>query len=152
MPKILVLGDDAQETNCLVLLLQFAGYSCEPASSPEEALALLREQPYQLALKHRRFGETRFDETFRMVRAVRPEIVTAALSEGGIPEAGADEVIDVPCSVDDLLDRIEYCLQISNARASTVRLQLTRVYSPSAGEGVATVAAGSNGFLRSNVN
>lgn len=89
-PRVLVVDDDEMVLRALARTLG-AGHHVVTASTPEQALALLQAQPFELVisdLNMRREGDGRW--VLEQARAHRPEARRILMSgDRGVPDDGA---------------------------------------------------------------
>jgi len=72
--RILLVDDDSQVAKYLTTVLEENGYSVTAATSGKEALASLRECRPDLLILDLNMPELDGSETFRRLRAIRPEV------------------------------------------------------------------------------
>ena len=69
---VLIIDDDQAVTASLALLLKQAGFASTSASSPDEALEVLRRQPCQLVIQDMNFSRrTSGDEGLALLRQIK---------------------------------------------------------------------------------
>ncbi len=122
---ILVVDDDKAIRTSLSLLLKRAGYSVIIASSPEEAMSIVREQELQLVIMDMNYSlsTTSGDEglvLMRQIKIFQPEVPIILITAWGtIPlavegmKAGAFDFITKPWDTRSLLQCIETALQLN---------------------------------------
>lgn len=127
MSLILIVDDDPSVKSSLGLLLKRHGHTSRGAATPEEALAVLREQDFALVLQDMNFscatsGEEGL-ELLAAIRRLRPRLpvilVTAwgsiALAVEGI-KAGATDFLTKPWNNTQLLQTVETALSLAASR------------------------------------
>jgi len=125
---ILIVDDDPSVTASLSLLLKQAGYASRGAASPEQALAILREQPCELVIQDMNFSRrTSGDEGLALLRQIKsahqqlPVVLITAW--GSIPlavegmKAGAMDFVTKPWTNHQLLQTVETVLGLASTRA-----------------------------------
>ena len=121
---ILIVDDDKAIRLSLSLLLKRKGYNVETASSPDEAMAVVREQPLQLILMDMNYREMSTGREgitlLRQVKIFQPDVPVILITAWGtIPlavegmQAGAFDFITKPWDNRMLLNRIETALSLS---------------------------------------
>jgi len=124
---ILVIDDDQSVTASLSLLLKQAGFSSRAAASPDDALAVLRDEPCQLVIQDMNFSRrTSGDEGLALLRAIKSEHpqlpVILITAWGSIPlavegmKAGAADFVTKPWTNAQLLHTVETILGLAAAR------------------------------------
>ncbi|HKQ61257.1 MAG TPA: sigma-54 dependent transcriptional regulator [Candidatus Polarisedimenticolaceae bacterium] len=125
---MLVVDDDPSVTASLALLLKQHGYRSAIARTPQQALELLRREPFDLLLQDMNFSRATSGreglELLREARALHPELpvilITAWGSIGLAVEgmrAGATDFLTKPWSNAHLLRSLETALSLAGVRA-----------------------------------
>ncbi len=134
---ILIVDDDRSVTASLALLLKQAGLASIVASSPDEALDLLRRQPCQLIIQDMNFSRRTSGEEglalLRQIKAATPSIpvilITAwgsiALAVEGM-KAGAADFVTKPWTNQQVLHTVQTTLGLVQTRAQADERALTR--------------------------
>lgn len=127
---ILIIDDDASVRSSLSFLLKRAGYDVEAVSSPDKALAFVRECKPQLMLMDMNFSlTTKGDEGLQLLRqmsllcpAVPVILITAwgsiELAVKGM-QAGAFDFITKPWDNRQLLKSVATALELSSQKETT---------------------------------
>ena len=121
---ILVIDDDQSVTASLSLLLKQGGHASRAASSPEQALELLRTEPCQLVIQDMNFSRrTSGDEGLDLLRRIKsayPHVPVILITAwGSIPlavegmKAGASDFVTKPWTNQQMLQTVETILGIS---------------------------------------
>jgi DNA-binding NtrC family response regulator len=121
---ILVIDDDQSVTASLSLLLKQGGYGSRAASSPDQALDLLRTEPCQLVIQDMNFSRrTSGDEgldLLRRIKSAHPHLPVILITAwGSIPlavegmKAGASDFVTKPWTNQQMLQTVETILGIS---------------------------------------
>lgn len=112
--RILVVDDDRQMVRTLCDVLRLRGWDAEGAFSGEEALDLVRQKPYSLALMDVRMAGMNGVEAMKAIRASRPDLrvilMTAYTASELLAEAereGAVRVLAKPVALPSLLEMLE---------------------------------------------
>jgi two-component system NtrC family response regulator len=125
--SILIVDDDRSVTTSLGLLFKQHGYHTQAASRPEEALARLREDRFDVVLQDMNFSrETTGREGLELLREIRRELpelpvvlITAwgsiALAVEGM-KAGASDFISKPWDNAHMLQSVETALSLLETR------------------------------------
>lgn len=124
---ILIVDDDEAIRKSLAFLLKRTGYEVETCSAPDDAVGLVRNNPYQLILMDMNYGITTTGEEgialLRKVKVFQPDtpviLITAwgsiDLAVEGI-KAGAFDFITKPWNNRLLLQRIDTALSMSSKK------------------------------------
>ena len=135
---ILIVDDDPSVTTSLGLLLKQNGYAFRGASTPDEALALLSDQEFDLTLQDMNFSRSTTGEEglklLNRVREVRSDLPVILITAWGSislavegMKAGASDFITKPWSNQQLLQSVETALSLADARSTgATRAPLTR--------------------------
>jgi DNA-binding NtrC family response regulator len=127
---ILIVDDDPSVTTSLALLLKQAGYRSQSASSPEEALAIIKTEKIQLVLQDMNFSrQTSGEEGIQLLQQIktnRPELpvilITAwgsiSLAVQGI-RAGASDFITKPWTHQQIIQAVDTNLGLAAAKSSS---------------------------------
>lgn len=114
MRRILVVDDDRQMVRTICDILRLRGWEADSAFSGEEALELVKERSYGLALMDVRMAGMNGVEAMKSLRASRPELrvilMTAYTANELLAEAereGAVRVLAKPLAVPTLLEMLE---------------------------------------------
>ena len=111
MPKILLVGNNPAEREVRALVMEFGGHRCKTAASLKEAMKLLREESVDLAVTDFKPNGSSPAQIVKSLKGAFPEVPLMVLSESGDTVVkGADEVLVIPCSPENLLQRIERML------------------------------------------
>jgi two-component system, OmpR family, KDP operon response regulator KdpE len=119
--NILVVDDEAQITRVLKTTLSGHGYGIRTAADGEEAIQIMKDWPPDLIMTDLRMPNMDGLELCRRVRAQSrtPIIVLSVKGEEAIKvealDAGADDYITKPFSVNELLARIRATLRRASA-------------------------------------
>ncbi len=118
--RVLLVDDDAGLLKLLSIRLEAEGYQVLTASSAEEAMRVLRNEPVELLVTDLRMEGASGLELFEQVRYFLPGLpVIIMTAQGTIPEAvaatqkGVSEFLTKPIDKDRLLAAIEAALQQS---------------------------------------
>ena len=124
---ILLVDDDQSVTASLSLLLKQAGYRSRAASSPDEALVILRDEPCRLVIQDMNFSRrTSGEEGLTLLRQIKEHnptvpvvLITAwgsiALAVEGM-KAGAADFVTKPWTNQQLLQTVRTALGLAEAR------------------------------------
>lgn len=114
MSRILVVDDDRQMVRTIRDILKLRGWETDGAFSGEEALELVKDRPYRVALMDVRMAGMNGVEAMRSLRATRPDLrvilMTAYTASELLAEAerdGAVRVLSKPLVVTSLLEMLE---------------------------------------------
>ncbi len=112
MAKILVVGDDPAEQEVLGLVIEFGGHCCKVAVSQKDAVNLLKRESFDLLIADFKLDWRRSRRIVKGFKSCSAEIAVMILTKSGDTAAHeADEVMAMPCSPDNLLQRIEQVLR-----------------------------------------
>ena len=106
MAKILVAGSDPVETNTRALLVEFAGYQCETAESLDEALRILTDGLIDVTIADTSICGSN-PEALMLFKEAAPQTRLLLLSETAEKAPGADHVLALPCTPEDLFEAIQ---------------------------------------------
>jgi DNA-binding NtrC family response regulator len=134
---ILIVDDDRSVTASLALLLKQAGLPSLAASSPEDALDLLRRQPCQLIIQDMNFSRRTSGEEglalLRQIREVTPAIPVILITGWGSiglavegMKAGASDFVTKPWTNQQMLQTVHTALGVVASRAQPDERALTR--------------------------
>ena len=130
---ILIVDDDRSVTASLALLLKQAGLASVTASSPEEALEILRRQPCQLIIQDMNFSRRTSGEEglalLRQIKGATPSIpvilITAwgsiALAVEGM-KAGANDFVTKPWTNQQMLQTVQTALGLATRTQADDRI------------------------------
>ena len=114
MRRILVVDDDRQMVRTICDILRLRGWEADGAFSGEEALGLVTERSYRVALMDVRMAGMNGIEAMKSLRASRPELrvilMTAYTASELLAEAereGAVRILAKPLAVPSLLKMLE---------------------------------------------
>jgi DNA-binding NtrC family response regulator len=124
---ILVVDDDHSVIASLSLLLKQAGHASRTASSPDEALAILRSESCDLVIQDMNFSRrTSGDEGIALLREIKaghPAVPVVLITAwGSIPlavegmKAGAADFVTKPWTNQQLLQTVETALGVATMR------------------------------------
>ena len=83
MSNILVIDDDRQVLNVVQEMLRMDGHKVGTAEDGDIALALFREQPFDLVITDLIMPEKEGLETIAEIRAIKQDVPIIAMSGGG---------------------------------------------------------------------
>jgi DNA-binding NtrC family response regulator len=141
---ILVIDDDIAVRTSLCLLLKKNGFMAMPAEMPEDAIELVRQQPFDLIIQDMNFSlETSGEEGLKLLKALKilapqtPVVLMTAwasvtLAVEGM-KAGAADFVCKPWSNEGLLSTVQTALSLSQTFTrekshATDRKQLANSY------------------------
>lgn len=114
MSKILLVGNDPAKREVRALVMEFGGHRCKTAASLKEAMKLLREESFDLAVADFKPNGSSPLQIVKILKGLFPEVPLMILSESGDTVVkGADEVLAIPCSPENLLQHIKQMLSRS---------------------------------------
>lgn len=124
MERILIIDDDPTVRKSVALLLKRAGYEATEAATPDQALALVRDQPFSLILMDMNYTRTTSGEEglelLAKVRVFRPDTPVILITAWGSIDlavrgmrGGAYDFITKPWNNLVLLQRIETALNLN---------------------------------------
>jgi DNA-binding NtrC family response regulator len=134
---ILVVDDDIAVRTSLCLLLKKNGYNAIPAEDPGQAIALVKQQYFDLIIQDMNFSlETSGEEGLKLIKelkALAPQtpiiLITAwasvALAVEGM-KSGASDFVCKPWSNSQLLNIIETALSLTQTLAKTASHTMDR--------------------------
>lgn len=127
---VLLIDDDRSVTASLALLLKQAGYASVSAQSPDEALAIVRQQRCELVIQDMNFSRrTSGEEGIRLltdIRAIRPDVPVILITAWGSIDlavrgmkAGAADFITKPWSNQQALQAVRTALGLRATAVAT---------------------------------
>ena len=121
MPRILIVDDEPSILNVLGTLLKAQSHEVTPARSGEVALALLKQQSFDLMISDIRMGSMDGMQLLQQVRREHPGLAVIMLTAFGTVETaveamkeGAFDYVTKPFKVDELLITVQRALQYQN--------------------------------------
>ncbi len=125
-PKVLVVDDDHEHTVALMRVFERAGYCVSGVQNGEEALALLKERPFELIITDLRMPCMNGMDLLRSVRAVSPQIAVIILTAFGewttyieAMNCGCMDYMNKPVRREDILLAARKALARRGIRAPT---------------------------------
>src|SRR5215470_20416513 len=126
---ILIVDDDPSVTTSLALLLKQAGRRSQSVSSPEEALALIEKEDFQLVLQDMNFSRTTTGaegiELLKRLKALRPSLPVILITAWGSinlavqgVRAGASDFITKPWTHQQIIQAVNTALGLAAANSS----------------------------------
>ena len=111
---ILIADDDPMQRELLAGFLTKQGYRVHAAGDGEEALALFRREPIQLALLDHRMPGLTGDQVLERMKAVNPLVRAILITAYGavdmavrVMKLGADDFLEKPVDLVELLEKIQ---------------------------------------------
>ena len=118
MAKILLVGDDSVEREVLGLVIEFGGHRCRVTISLEEAAKLLKRESFDLVVTDVKQDRRSSRHIVKGLKVASTEVAVMVLSESGDTAVEeADAIVAIPCSPENLLQRIEHVLKKAVAPA-----------------------------------
>ena len=112
-PRVLVVDDDRSICRLIGSLLEMEGYAYRVVNQGEEALAVLRDEPYDIVLSDIYMGDTSGLDVLALARDVQPDAEVVIMTAHGSVETavqavrhGAFDYISKPFAVDEILSVI----------------------------------------------
>jgi two-component system OmpR family response regulator len=125
MSRILLVEDDARIVGFIKRGLEAEGYVVDLANSGEDALAMVRENPYSLIILDRVLPGIDGLEVCRVLhREQRENLVLMLTARGSLQDkveglkGGADDYLTKPFAFDELIARIEALLRRGHSTAT----------------------------------
>ena len=126
---ILIIDDDQAVTASLALLLKQAGFASTSASSPDEALEVLRRQPCQLVIQDMNFSRRTSGEEglalLQRIKAVTPALPVVLITAWGSinlavegMKDGAADYVTKPRTNTQMLETVKTTLGLAASRAT----------------------------------
>jgi DNA-binding NtrC family response regulator len=118
--RILIVDDDPATCECLAKALSREGYEVYIANGSTEALHLIAERTYALALLDYRMPEMNGDEVYRRMLTIQPDVIGVFLT--GYPtldtvfpavDSGAARILAKPVDLNELIQVVNDCLVMS---------------------------------------
>jgi DNA-binding NtrC family response regulator len=113
-PKILVVDDEERFRTTLKKMLTAQGLEVVALGSGKEALAELAHNPYDVIILDVRMPDMDGMETLAKIKIINPTVEIIILSGHAsidtaveIMKLGGSEYLLKPCSIEDLMDKIE---------------------------------------------
>ncbi len=114
MATIVLVGDDPAEREVLGLVFEFGGHRCKTAVSMEEAVKLLKGESFDLVVTDVKLDRRSSRQIVKGLKAASAEVAVMILTESGDTAAQeADAIVAIPCSPQNLLQRIDQVLRKS---------------------------------------
>lgn len=88
--KILVVDDASEVVVLCTNMLRALGYTVKGASRGDDAVALVRQEPFDLVIVDYKMPEMNGFEVFEAARAVRPDLAFVLLTGHGSPDVVED--------------------------------------------------------------
>ena len=121
MPRILIVDDEPSILSVLGTLLRAQSHEVTPARSGEAALALLKQQAFDLMISDIRMGSMDGMQLLQQVKRDHPNLAVIMLTAFGTVETaveamkeGAFDYVTKPFKVDELLITVQRALQYQN--------------------------------------
>jgi DNA-binding NtrC family response regulator len=118
MANILIVDDDAQLRRSFKKLLSFEGYNITTASSGEEALGLVKQEPPDLAILDVRLPGMSGLEAFEAIHEITPKLPVIIMTAYGTTDIaitatqlGAYDYVVKPFEIPDILNLIHEALE-----------------------------------------
>ena len=112
--KILIADDDSMQRELLAGFLRKRGHEVFEAADGTEALAVFAREPIQLALLDHRMPGLTGDEVLARLKAINPLVRAILITAYGAVETavrvmklGADDFLEKPVDLSQLIDKIE---------------------------------------------
>ena len=126
---ILIIDDDHAVTASLALLLKQAGFASTAATSPDEAIEVLRRQPCQLVIQDMNFSRRTSGEEglalLQRIKALTPGLPVVLITAWGSinlavegMKAGAADFVTKPWTNQQMLETVKTTLGLSASRAT----------------------------------
>jgi DNA-binding NtrC family response regulator len=127
---ILIVDDDPSVTTSLALLLKQAGRRSQSVSSPEEALARIEKEDFELVLQDMNFSRTTTGaegiELLKRLKALKPSLPVVLITAWGSINlavqgirAGASDFITKPWTHQQIIQAVNTALELAAARSSS---------------------------------
>lgn len=110
MGNILVVSGDPIEREARALVIELTGHECATAASLEQAVSLLRKNPFDLVITDSDLPDADCDQIVRRLKSACPSVAVMALCESPETIRGADARVDIPCSPKELQEGIDQVL------------------------------------------
>jgi len=112
--KILLVDDEARIREVLSFMLMELGHEVKAAEGPKDAIALVRQEKFDVALVDNQLGGARGVQLIGQLREIDPELHCVMMTGNPTAETavealkgGASDILRKPFRVEDLLVRIE---------------------------------------------
>ena len=126
---ILIIDDDHAVTASLALLLKQAGFASTAATSPDEAIEVLRRQPCQLVIQDMNFSRRTSGEEglalLQRIKALTPALPVVLITAWGSinlavegMKAGAADFVTKPWTNTQMLETVKTTLGLAASRAT----------------------------------
>jgi two-component system response regulator HydG len=134
---ILIIDDDLAGTASLALLLKQAGFASTAASTPDEAIDVLRRQPCQLVIQDMNFSRRTSGEEglalLQRIKALTPALPVVLITAWGSinlavegMKAGAADFVTKPWTNQQMLETVKTTLGLAASRAAADEQVATR--------------------------
>ena len=106
MARVLVAGSDCAEREARAVVIEFGGHRCETACSLDEAVKSLRHDCFDLVVADSQLGNSP-GEIINSLKHAAPQTAVLVIQEENTTFPEGDAVLTIPCSDEDLFQRIE---------------------------------------------
>jgi len=119
--KILIVDDEQEQRNMIKGFLEKKGYEVYTAENGNQAIQIFMDIPVQLVLLDYRMPELNGDQVLEKMKKINPLVKCLMISAHGtvdtavsIMKLGADDFLEKPIDLVELLTKIEVCEQRFN--------------------------------------
>ncbi len=127
---ILIVDDDPSVTTSLALLLKQAGYSSQSAATPDQALNLVKSEPFALVLQDMNFSRQTTGiegiELLKQIKTHKPDLPVVLITAWGSIQlavqgvrAGASDFITKPWTHQQITQAVNTALGLAAAHSSS---------------------------------
>lgn len=115
---VLIVDDDPSLRWTMSLILERKGYVTETAADGAEAVARIREKPFDIVLMDIRMPVLNGVQALRQIKVIRPQTVVAMMTAYAVEDLiqdalseGAYAILDKPVDIEDVIALIEKSLK-----------------------------------------